>query len=373
MKFLLAILIAFPIIANAQVKKTKPTVKAKTKVITNTTKPQSVKHTPDVAGGYTINVQIEGAAEGALVKILNGNTGAEEGTAILKQSKCSFKGKVENPDFKVIGINGQAPFITLFLDNSMVRVTAKVGSLDKATVTGSTSHADFIVFNKATSKYQDLFAGKGNYDVAFLEAAGIAIENFVKENPNSYVSPLAIFRHNQVTGDYAKQETLFNTLSENIRNSAIGKYVAQQIGSNTAAGYGKPLANFSQADTTGNEISLAAFKGKYVLVDFWASWCRPCRMENPNVVRTYEKYKNKNFTVLGVSLDQDKQKWVSAIAEDNLNWTNLSDLKGWSNAVAAQFAIQSIPQNLLIDPAGNLIGKNLRGSALEYRLMQVIK
>ena len=120
-------------------------------------------------------------------------------------------------------------------------------------------------------------------------------------------------------------------------------------------------------------VTLSSFKGKVVLIDFWASWCGPCRAENPNVVNTYIKYKDKNFTVLGISLDRAKQPWLDAIAADGLTWAHLSDLKSWNNSVAQQFGIQSIPQNFLLDPQGNLIGKNLRGAALEYRLSKVLK
>ena len=109
------------------------------------------------------------------------------------------------------------------------------------------------------------------------------------------------------------------------------------------------------------------------MVDFWASWCGPCRQENPNVVATYHKFKDKNFTVLGVSLDKTKDPWVEAIKADGLTWTHVSDLKGWNNAVSQKFEIFSIPQNFLIDPKGNLIAKNLRGPALEAKLAELIK
>jgi peroxiredoxin len=363
MKRLFLLFMIAPFLIQAQVKKTK--------VAPKRTSVKKVAINAD--GGYTINATIDGLADGTTIKMLNGSSGAEEQTTTVKASKFSFVGKVANPDFKMIGINGQPPFINIFIDNSKVTVNGKSNAFDAATVNGSASHVDFVAFNTATAKYQDLFSGKGNYGIQFLDEAASAVEKFVATHKSAYITPLAIYRHNQITGDYAKQESMYETLDANIKTSTIGNYISQQIAQNKAAGYGKPLADFSQADTSGKEVTLTSFKGKYVLVDFWASWCGPCRAENPNVVRNFEKYKSKNFTVLGISLDKDKQKWVDAIAADGLAWTQLSDLKFWSNAVAQQFSIQSIPQNFLIDPQGNLIGKNLRGSALEYKLMQVIK
>ena len=197
-------------------------------------------------------------------------------------------------------------------------------------------------------------------------------KSFIRENPDSYISMDALEMY-AYGADYADIAPLYNGLSATIKQSPAGKKFGERLPKLKAVAIGATAPVFNEPDTSGKKIDLASFRGKYVLIDFWASWCGPCRHENPNVVKAYNRYKNQNFTIVGVSLDQPgkKGKWLDAIHKDGLTWTQLSDLKFWDNEAAVLYGIRGIPQNFLLDPDGKIIAKNLRGEDLEDKLAEL--
>ena len=322
---------------------------------------------------FTITGVVEGYEDGTAVDLLNGNNRMPETTTTISKGKFSLKGHVESPDFKLLTFNKSSAFVLLFLDNSNITITVKKDELDKAIVTGSPSHQDFIEYSAVAKPYEPLFQQQTITDQAAAQKCITVLTDFIDNKRSSFISPLAIYRIHQLNSDADMMERLFSLLTPEVKASSIGSYIAQQIADSKKDPMGKVIPDFELPDVNGNMVNIKSFRGKYVLVDFWASWCGPCRGENPNVVAAYNRYKGRNFTVLGISLDKSKEPWLEAIKKDGLVWQHISDLKGWSNAVAQQFGIQSIPQNFLIDPSGVVIGKNLRGEDLEQKLQSVIQ
>jgi len=197
-------------------------------------------------------------------------------------------------------------------------------------------------------------------------------KKFIQENPNSIIS-LNALESLAYSADYADLKPLYDALTAAVKNTDAGKGLGERMPKLKAVALGAVAPEFAEADTSGKVINLSSFRGQYVLIDFWASWCGPCRRENPNVVKAYNHYKGQKFTILGVSLDKPnaKDKWLAAIHKDGLTWNHVSDLKFWDSKAVGLYAVRGIPQNFLLDPNGKIIAKNLRGDDLEDKLAEI--
>jgi peroxiredoxin/cell division protein FtsB len=325
-------------------------------------------------------------------------------TSSLIQGKYRFSGIVDEPvlgNLRVVyqpDSTGKLPATNYKRDVAQVflqpgAITAKnIDSFSNVKVKGSKAHDAFVQLkdqlktlqareDELSAKYSELNNGKDTAGMKALLPAFDAINEDIKSVYAAYVkanpkSPVALYAVSQVAGwDVVpeKVEPLMQLLPAQTRNLPSAKLLTEKIAVARKTGIGRPAMEFSQKDTSGNLVSLSSFRGKYVFLDFWASWCGPCRAENPNVVKMFNQYEGKGFTVLGVSLDQpnSREKWLKAIHDDKLTWSHVSDLQFWNNSVAVQYGIQAIPQNLLINPEGKIIGKNLRGEALQKKLAEI--
>jgi len=196
--------------------------------------------------------------------------------------------------------------------------------------------------------------------------------NLVKQNPDSISSLVSLRRAGGYTPEYKELQPLFNSLSESVKSSTEGKEFQAYLDVLNRVSVGNPAIEFTQNDTAGVPFKLSELRGKYVLLDFWASWCPDCRVESPRLVQTYTRFKGDNFEILGISFDRDHKSWVKAIHDDKLHWKHVSDLKRWQNEVGTLYAVKSIPQNVLISPDGIIIARNIHGDELDAKLSELL-
>ncbi len=341
--------------------------------------------------GYTIEGTITGADSGwVLLKKREEGKMITADSVQIKEGKFAFTGKVDMPEvfyLKLANVDDAFPF---FIENGTLTMKVYADSIDKSAVSGSATQDAFVAYQKEESVYNvKMEALYGDYmkckeahdsigvkkvETAYdsvQKAQSIFTKEYILKNGKSVVAAyLAISNAYAYSLDDLK--AINKAMDPSIANSAYVKKLAERETILGKVEVGQPAPEFTMNDSTGKPVSLSSFKGKVVLVDFWASWCGPCRAENPNVVAAYKKFNSKGFTVLGVSLDTDKGKWQDAVAKDGLTWTHVSDLIGWENAAAKQYGVMSIPANFLIDKEGKIIGSSLRGEDLVKKLEEVL-
>ncbi|GEM_PF-39921 len=302
---------------------------------------------------YVINGEVTGLTEGKIyLKSFRNKMFFNIDSTQLINGKFTFEGKTETPLLYGIATESMRYPVQFFLENVSIKM--------------------FLDTNEGAVKIE----GSPANDL-FLENAekihdeGFSIDRFVTEHPDSPVAAFYLYRYftYQLSLDELKQTR--NKLSSSLDSCPYVQDLDKIIKQLENIQIGKTAPDFSLPDTAGVTVSLSDFRGKYVLVDFWAGWCPPCRRENPNIVKAYRKYKDKGFTVLGISLDYNKDQWLNAIQADTLTWTHLSDLKYWDSEIPALYGVRGIPANVLLSPEGIIMAKNITGETLHTTLKKI--
>jgi peroxiredoxin len=310
-------------------------------------------------------------------------------TTLLDHGYFTFKGKADTAEYCLLSVGGQTR--GFFLENGKLSLLIKKDSLFTAQISGTKTQDEYNYFQDQLSKplndkmaaldkaYDSASSAKDSKAVDSLDKLynqldaeqKALVADYTKSHPGSIIAAYEIQSNFSYNPRLSQLDSLYKMLDSNIQVTYFGRKIQKTIEKETLTAIGKLAPDFSNNDVNDKPVSLSSSRGKYVLLDFWASWCGPCRQENPNVVKAYHTYHPKGFDIFGVSLDRDKKKWVEAIKKDGLDWTQVSDLKAWSADVVSLYGIQGIPMNYLLDKNGVIVAKGLRGDELEKKLQEI--
>ncbi len=341
---------------------------------------------------FVVKGEIKGKESGQiqLMKFADGKWVVEDSTSLAK-GKFELTGKADLPELRFVAMGQQEMVAQFFAENGTISLQAWSDSLDKTVVKGSKSNEEFKVFQlelnnlskEAQGMQQRYMSAQQNGDQEGMKKAQIDYEamvqnlnvyakNFIREHKKSTVSPLIAMMQFGQTISAVEIDTLIAFLDPSVHASIYVGELKKIADKKRATDVGSMAPDFTLPTPEGGTFTLSTTRGKFVLIDFWAAWCQPCRQENPNVVALYGKYKDKGFDVVGVSLDREKEAWVKAIADDQLVWHQVSELKFWQSEIAQKYGVTSIPCTFLVDKEGKILAKNLRGEALAAKLEELL-
>jgi peroxiredoxin len=312
---------------------------------------------------YTLTGVIEGLDKG-WAYLMHETATPHTDSAKVEKGHFRFSGLVSAPEFCRVDFAGPRGDIQygpgFFLQCGSLALTGRKDAFQSAVISGGPIQDEYRRFDDMEKT------------ITSEEKQKQAAKAYIRTHPSSYVAAFALDSYFSYNPDADELDSLYNGLDAVIRNSFLGRQAREVLDAAKLTAPGRPAPAFTQNDANGRPVTLSSFQGNYVLVDFWASWCGPCRLENPTVVKAWRQYHSKGFVIIGVSLDSDKDKWLAAIKKDGLEWTQVSDLKGWDNQVAGIYGIKGIPMNFLLDKNGKVVAKGLTGDALDKKLADLL-
>lgn len=342
--------------------------------------------------GFYISGYIKGLDAGSAVikRRVQGEWISVDSTSI-DSGKFFLKGKLITPEMCYIFVADSLPPIRLFTENTDITVKTKSDSIPYADIKGSTCQDQLDNYNDQMRVYnnqlntiyyeyqqaihngnkekQDILDKK--FDEVSEQQKEAAIR-YVKENSQSFIVPYLAWGTLLYDLNLNEMEDLLNSFDPSLSESIYVKQLNNYIDIKKKVSVGQPMTDITLPDTTGADFTVSSLTGNVILINFWASWCEPCRMENPDMVSIYNDFKGQGFEIVGISLDEDPEEWEKVIVEDRIFWYHISDLQGWKNTGATQYGVRSLPHNVLIDREGTIAAKNLRGNELREKIKELI-